>query len=174
MFSCTRQRAGVGRPSVAFDTTCRRMTAAEGVDVEANLHPTFRQECCCIQDLEGVIYEPLRVVMRLSLVLLPVMLFMASCKSSEQTHVPILQMGVVELAEGVPSDRFSLGSGESLVITAKIRTNDQLDLQVDYDRPEGAKMKRLASRRVRAISGAPTVVSFAPYFRFTLTPKIKK
>jgi hypothetical protein len=116
--------------------------------------------------------------MRLSLfsalALLGVLLLTASCKNPQHAaRVPLVDLGVMELFDAIPSDRIYLGSGENLVITATVRHDGRLDLKVDYDRREvDGGQTRLASRSVQAFVDRPTEVSFQ-VVRFTLTPKIK-
>jgi len=107
------------------------------------------------------------------MLLLPALLAITSCTSPKQTSVPVVHMGVVELSDGVPSDRIYLGSGENLVITARAGKEGRLDLEVSYDRRDGERQEHLASRKIRAVSNQPAEVSFAPFVRFTLTPRIK-
>jgi hypothetical protein len=108
-----------------------------------------------------------------TVVALPVLLIAASCAGPQRTHIPLVDLGVVELSDRIPSDRIYLGSGENLIITATVRRDGRIDLEVDYDRREiDGQQTRLASRRVQVFVDRSTEVAF-PSVHFTLTPRIK-
>jgi hypothetical protein len=78
----------------------------------------------------------------------------------------------MELADGVPSDRFYLGTGKNVLVTATVLSSSRLELQLDlYQEQIGGAQRRLATNHVRTKFNQPTVVPINAV-DFMITPRL--
>lgn len=98
---------------------------------------------------------------------------MASCRSTHPNSKSAINLGAMELADGVPSDRFYLGTGKNVLVTVTVLSGSRLELQLDlYQEQIGGTQRRLATNHVRTHPNQPTVVPINGV-DFMVTPRLK-
>jgi hypothetical protein len=91
--------------------------------------------------------------------LLCLCVLVVSCRSAHPKSRAVIYLGVIELSDGVPSERFYLGAGKNVMVTATVLHEGRLDLQVDlYQEQIGGTQRRLATNHVHTHPDQPTVV----------------
>jgi hypothetical protein len=107
----------------------------------------------------------------------PGLLLMGSCRGPKDptpSRPPVVDLGAVELTNGIPTRRFYLGSGENVFIVPTVLRDGRLDLRAEFDRGDATgKQHRLAYARVQTPPGHPTELSFQ-FIRFTLVPTLER